>query len=245
MVKNPPAMQETWVPSLDREDPLEKGMTTHSNILARKIPWISSLVGYSPWGRKELGHNWTTDTLVIKRLSIQSLLLALSSMFWAHLRGLLWRDLILLFVQLLNCVWLCNPKDCNSPGLLFLTISWSLLKLTSIESVMLSNHLVLCCPLLLLPSIFPSTRVFSSELALCIRWPNYWTCFSFSTNPSNEGLIFLRVDWFDLLKGVSRVFSCTTVWKHHFFGTQPSLWFNSHIHICLWWYIYIFLNFFN
>ena len=140
MVKNPPAMQETWVPSLDREDPLEKGMTTHSNILARKIPWISSLVGYSPWGRKELGHNWTTDTLVIKRLSIQSLLLALSSMFWAHLRGLLWRDLILLFVQLLNCVWLCNPKDCNSPGLLFLTISWSLLKLTSIESVMLSNQ---------------------------------------------------------------------------------------------------------
>ena len=57
MAKNLPAVQETWVPSLDREDPLEKGMTTHSNILAGKIPWISSLVGYSPWGRKELGHD--------------------------------------------------------------------------------------------------------------------------------------------------------------------------------------------
>ena len=80
------------------------------------------------------------------------------------------------------------------------TISWSLFKLTSIESVMPSNHLVLCCPLLLLFSIFPSIRVFSNELALQIRWPKYWS-FSFSISPSNEysKLIFFRIDWCDLL----------------------------------------------
>ena len=80
------------------------------------------------------------------------------------------------------------------------TISQSLLKLMSMESVMPSNHLILCCPLLLLPLIFPSIRVFSRELALHIRWPKYWS-FSFSIIPSNEhsGLISFRMDWFDLL----------------------------------------------
>ena len=80
------------------------------------------------------------------------------------------------------------------------TISWSLLKLMSIESVMLSNHLILCCPLFLLPSIFPSIRVFSNVLALCIRWPKYWS-FSFSISPSNgySGLLFFRIDWSDFL----------------------------------------------
>ena len=82
---------------------------------------------------------------------------------------------------------------------LSITNSWSLLKLMSIESVMPSNHL-LCCPLLLPPSVFPSTRVFSSESALHIRWPKYWS-FSFSTSPSNEhsGLISFKMDWLDLL----------------------------------------------
>ena len=81
---------------------------------------------------------------------------------------------------------------------LSITNSWSLLKLMSIESVMPSNHLILCHPLLLLPSIFPSIRVFSSESVLCIRWPNYW---SFSISPFNKysGLISFRIDWFDLL----------------------------------------------
>ena len=80
------------------------------------------------------------------------------------------------------------------------TISWSLLKLTSVESVMPFNHLILCHPLLLLPSVFPSIRVFSNELALCIRQPKYWS-FSFSISPPNEysGLISFRIDWFDLL----------------------------------------------
>ena len=83
---------------------------------------------------------------------------------------------------------------------LSITNSWSLLKLTSIESVMSYNHLNLCHLLLLPPSIFPSIRVFPSELALCIRWPKYWS-FSFSVSPSNEysGLISFRMDWLDLL----------------------------------------------
>ena len=80
------------------------------------------------------------------------------------------------------------------------TNSWSLLKLMSFELVMPSNHLILCCPLLLLPSIFPSFRIFSNKLVLHIRWPKYWS-FSFSIGPSNEysGLISFRMDWFDLL----------------------------------------------
>ena len=83
---------------------------------------------------------------------------------------------------------------------LSITNSWSLLRLISIESLMPSNHLVLCYPLLLLPSIFPSIRVFSNESVVHIRWPKYWS-FSFNISPSNEysGLISFRIDWFDLL----------------------------------------------
>ena len=98
------------------------------------------------------------------------------------------------------CPTLCDPMDCSTPDLLSYTNSQSLLKLMSIESVMPSNHLILCHPLLLLHSIFPSIRVFSSELVLCIRWPMYWS-FSFSISPSNEhsGPISFRMDWLDLL----------------------------------------------
>ena len=98
------------------------------------------------------------------------------------------------------CPTLWDPMDCTCQASLFFTISQSLLKLTSIESVMPSNHLLLCHPLLLLPSTFPSIRVFSNELALCIRWPKYWS-FSFSISPSNEysGLMSFRIDWLDLL----------------------------------------------
>ena len=86
------------------------------------------------------------------------------------------------------------------PGLLSFTISQNLLKLISVEWVMPSSHLMLCHPLLLRPSIFPSIRVFSKESVLCIRWPKYWS-FSFSISPSNEysGLISFRMDWFDFL----------------------------------------------
>ena len=104
-------------------------------------------------------------------------------------------------VQLLSHVQLfATPWITARQASLSITNSWSLLKLISIESVMPSNHLILCCPLLLLPSIFPSIRVFSSELVLHIRWPKYWS-FSFSISPSNEysGLISFRIDWLDLL----------------------------------------------
>ena len=97
-----------------------------------------------------------------------------------------------------SCMTLCDPMDCSMPQ--SSAISWSLLKLTSTGSVMPSNHLILCHPLLLLPSFFPSIRVFSNESVLCIRWPKYWS-FSFSISPSSEysGLISFRMDWLDLL----------------------------------------------
>ena len=103
-------------------------------------------------------------------------------------------------VQSLGCVWLfANPWSAALQATLSFTISWSLLKPTSIESVILSNYLILCCPLLLLPLIFPRIRVFSNESAVRIRWSKYWSS-SFSIGPSNEysGLISFRIDWFDL-----------------------------------------------
>ena len=98
----------------------------------------------------------------------------------------------------------------------------------SIELVMPSNHLIFCRPLLFLPSILPSIRVFSNESILHSRWPKYWS-FNFSISSSNEysGLIFFRIDWFDLLAVQGTVFSSTTVQKHQFFGAQPSLQLNK------------------
>ena len=133
---------------------------------------------------------------------------------------------IIVVVQSLNHVQLfATPWTAACQASLCITISHSWLKLMSTESMMPSNHLILCRPLLLPPSIFPSIRVFSNESVLCTMWPKYWH-FGITISPSNEysGFSF-RIDWFDLLgaKGLSRVFSNTTVWKHQFFGTQPSL----------------------
>ena len=111
-------------------------------------------------------------------------------------------------------------------------VSQSLLKFMCIEMVMLSNHLILCRPLILLPSIFPSIRVFSNELALCIRWPSTGASALPSVLPMSiqgwfplglTGLISLQS------KGLSRAFSSTTIWKHQFFSAQPSFWCNTHI----------------
>ena len=114
---------------------------------------------------------------------------------------------------------------------LSITNSWSLLKLMSTESVMPSNHLILCCPLFLLPSIFPSIRVFSNESALRIKWPKYWS-FSFNISPSNEhpGLISFRMDWLDFLavqgtlKSLLQHHSSKTsiLWRSAFFIVQLS-----------------------
>ena len=138
-------------------------------------------------------------------------------------------------VQSLSCVWFfATHWTAALQASLSITKSWSLLKL--MKSVMPSNHLILCCPLLLLPSVFPSIRVFSNESALHIRWPKYWS-FSFSISPSNE-----ESDWFPSgmtglislqSNGLSRVFSNTTVQKHQFCSAQLSLWSNSHIHTWL------------
>ena len=99
-----------------------------------------------------------------------------------------------------SCLTLCNPMDCSTPGFPVFTISQSLLKLISSESVIPSNHLILCRPLLLPPSVFPSIRVSSNESVLCIRRPKYYS-FSFSNSPSNEysGLISFWIAWLDLL----------------------------------------------
>ena len=113
-----------------------------------------------------------------------------------------------------SVVSLCDPMDCSMPDFFVHHQLLELAQIMSIESVMPSNHLILCRPLLLLPSILPSIRVFSNELALRIRWPKYWS-FSFNVSPSNEysGLTSFRIDSLDLL---STVLSNTTVQKYQF-----------------------------
>ena len=116
-------------------------------------------------------------------------------------------------VQSLSHVRLCDPWTAAHQASLSITNSWSLLKLVSIELVMPSNHLILCHPLLFLPSTFLSIGVFSNESVLHIRWPKYWS-FSFSISPFNEysGLISFRMDWLDLL-AVQRTLKCLL--QHH------------------------------
>ena len=132
-----------------------------------------------------------------------------------------------------SCPILCNPWTTACQASLYILNSWSLLKLMSIKSLMPSNHLILCHPLIPLPSIFPSIRVFSNESVLCIRWPEYWS-FSFSISPSNEysGLISFRMDWVGVLaiQGTLR-----SLLQHHsskasILQRSAFLWSNSHIH---------------
>ena len=137
-------------------------------------------------------------------------------------------------VQSLSRFWLfATPWIAACQASLSITISRRSPRLTSIESVMPSSYLILGRPLLLLPPIPPSIRVFSNESTLLMRCPKYWS-FSFSISPSKviPGLISFRMDWWISLrsKRLSRVFSNTTVQKHQFFGAQPSSQSNSHIH---------------
>ena len=129
-------------------------------------------------------------------------------------------------IQSLSCVQLfATPWIVACQASLSTTNFRTLPKLMSIESVMPSNHLILCRPLLLLPSIFPSIRVFSYDSALCIRWPKYWS-FSFNISPSNEHQDWSPLGWTGWIslqsKGLWRVFSNTTIQKHQFIGTQLS-----------------------
>ena len=138
----------------------------------------------------------------------------------------------LVVVQSLSRARLCDPMDCSTPGSSVLHYLPSLLRFMSIELMMLSSHLLLCRPLLLLPSLFPRIRIFSNELALHIRWPKDWRS-SFSISLSNEysELISFKIDWFDLLAVQGTLKSLL---QHHsskasVFSTQPSLWSSSHI----------------
>ena len=145
-------------------------------------------LGKKPWGRRTVGWGWVT------RESNPVCCLSPSHKTY-------WRCSQFNSVQSLSRVRVfVTPWTVACQASLSLTNSRSSPKPISIESVMPSNHLILCCPLLLLPSIFPSIRVFSNESALCIRWPKYWS-FSFNISPSNEhpGLMSFRMDWLDLL----------------------------------------------
>ena len=136
--------------------------------------------------------------------------------------------MIVVAVQLLSHVqFFVTPWTAACQASPSFTISQSLLKLMTIKSVMLFNHLILCCPLLLLPSIFPNIRVFSNELVFCIRWPKYWS-FSFSISPSSEysALISVRMDWFDLL-AAQRTLKCLL--QHH--SQKASVFWHSAIFI--------------
>ena len=155
-----------------------------------------------------------------------SVLLALHVVFSGHLSAC-----CSLVVQ--SCPALCDPMDCSTAGFRVLHHLPELAQTQVHWVVMPSNHLVLCHSLLLLPSIFPSIKVFSIESALHIRWPKYWS-FSFNISPSNEysGLISFRMDWLDLL-AVQGTFK--SLLQHHrsrksILWPQPSLWFNSNIH---------------
>ena len=158
---------------------LEKEMATHSSVLAWRIPGMAEPGGLPSMGSHRVGHDW-------RDLAAAAAAYPLLSFVVVQLRTFAW--------------FFSTPWTEARQASLSFTVSWSLLKLMSIESVMPSNHLILWCPLLLLPSIFPSIRVFSNELALRIRWPTY-CIFHFSTSPFSDysRLISFRIDWFDLL----------------------------------------------
>ena len=131
---------------------------------------------------------------------------------------------------MVNCCSVARspPWTAACQASLSFTISWHLPKFMSIASMITSSHLILWCHLLLLPSVFPSIRVFSNELAIHIRWPKYWS-FSISHSSEYSGLISSKIGSISFLsKKLSRVFSSTTVWRLWFFGCLPSLWSSSH-----------------
>ena len=175
-------------------------MATHSSILSWGIPWTKEPGGVQYMGSQRVRYAWATNTYIVSSVQLLS------------------------HVQLFVTSWTVTFQASLS-----ITNSCNLFKLMSIKSVMSPNQLILCHPLFLLPSIFPSIRVFSNESVLRIRWPKYW---SLSISPSNEysGLISFRIDWFDLLtapqfksinsSGVSFLYGPTLTsihdyWKNH------------------------------
>ena len=186
-------MWETPVRSLSQEDPLEKEMATHSSTLAWKFPWTEEHGTLQSMGSQRVRHDWATSLFT---LTLNNKWMSLSS--------------DQLFVTPWTAAHQASLSIINFQGLP---------KLDSIELVMPCNHLILCRLLLLLPSIFPSIRVFSNESVLHIRWPKYWS-FSFSISPSNEysGLISFSIDWLDLLEVQGTLKSLL---QHH--SSKPSI----------------------
>ena len=251
VVKNPPAVQESQemrVRSLGWEDPLEEGMEAHSSILDWRIPWTEE---FHRLQSTEVQKSWTW----LKWLSIYtytfffkySFPLWLIIGYWIQFSVLCSRTLLFMqslyknldflvvsSVQLLSCVRLfATPWIAACQASLSITNSRSPLKLMSIKSVMPSNHLILWHPLLLLPPILPSIRVFSNESTVHMRWPKYWSSASASVLPINtqDWSPLEWTDWISLQsKGLSRILSNTTVQKHQFFGAQLPSQSNSHIH---------------
>ena len=221
MVKNLLVMQETWIWSLNQKDLLEKGMA----------PKKANLHRYRV-------NSWLLRTWEKRmRIDCSSVQVSFRRQKCYKISWQWYFYIFVIILQLHSCVWLFATQSWTAARQtsLSFTISQSLLKLMSIESMMPSNDFILCCPLLLLPSVFPSIRAFSSQSALCIRWSKYLS-FSFNICPSNEysELISFRIDWFDLLavQGTFKSLLQHHSWRHQFFDAQPFLLSSSHI--CTW-----------
>ena len=148
------------------------------------------MLPYNPWWNTVSldGSFWSLyrwKKFLVHSLSLSSIFLHL--IYWIIIANILTGLIKCLLFSIQSCQTLCDPMDCSMPGFPVFIISQNLLKLMFIELIMPSNYLILCCPLLFLPSVFPSIRVFSNESALHIRWPKHWS-FSFSISPSNEYL---------------------------------------------------------
>ena len=193
--------------------------------MASPTQWLWVWVNSGSWW-------WTGRPGLLRFMELQRVGHNWAELNWTELN---WTEVIKMYavvVQLLSCVWLfVTPWTVVRQAPLSSTLSHSLLKFMSVMSVMLSKQLTLCHPLLLLPSVFPSIRVFSNESALHIRWPKHWS-FSFNISPSSEysGLIYFRTDWFDLL-AVQGTLKCllqhpnlkaTILWHSAFFVAQFS-----------------------
>ena len=168
-IKNLPAVKKIQVRSLGGEDLLEKGMATHSSILAWRIPWAEEPGGLQSMGLQRVGHDWATNNTYT--VDLQRCVSFRCTAKWISC-------VCISSVQSLSRVRLfATPWISGHQASLSITNSQSLLRLTSIESVMPSSHLILCRPLLLLSPIPPSIRVFSNESTLHIRWPKYWSLY--------------------------------------------------------------------
>ena len=224
-------------------------MATHSRVLAWRIPGTGEPGGLLSMGSHRVGHDWRDSSrskapnnsfsitgltiAMLRRLKIKVIFIFFEVIFKEihssiHLFSHLSSVQSLSRVQLFASPWI---TACQAS--LSITNTRNSLKLMSIESVMPSSHLILYRPLLLLPPIPPSIRVFSNESILCMSWLKYWS-FSFRIRPSNEQQDWSNLGWTGWIslqsKGLSRVFSNTTVQKRPFFGTQLSSESNSHIH---------------